>query len=283
MSSDIAFRAIAGFRMVTSGLDRLTEFYKAIGFDIGETALISSAEMTMLQLDGAGSRRSMALGDSRVELDCFEQRGRPYPGGTTASDLSFQHLALITDNAHAAWRRAQDAGAVSITRGNPVTLPQSSGGVTAIKFRDPEGHPLELLEFPRGSNSAWIGSGIMRIDHTAISVADLATSRRFYEGLGLTGGERTLNRGPTQVALDGLDGVEVEILAMNPTDVPPHLELLGYRHPVGRSHQPFAANAIAATRVFCCSTRDALLRDPDGHLLQLIRQDQSPADILLRR
>jgi catechol 2,3-dioxygenase-like lactoylglutathione lyase family enzyme len=269
MSSDVGLRAIAGFRIVTTDLDRLTEFYKAIGFDIGETALISSAEMAVLELDGEGSRRSMALGDSRVELDCFEQRGRPYPGGATASDLIFQHLALITDNARAAWRRAQGAGAVSITRGHPVTLPQSSGGVTAIKFRDPEGHPLELLEFPRGSNSAWMGSGIMRIGHSAISVADLATSRRFYEGLNLTQGERTLNQGPTQVALDGLDGVQVDVLAMNPTDAPPHLELLGYRHPVGRLHEPFAANDLAATRIFWHSTRDALLRDPDGHLLQL--------------
>jgi len=83
--------------------------------------------------------------------------------------------------------------------------------------------------------------GIMRIEHSAISVADLAASRRFYEGLGLTGDERTPNRGPTQVALDGLDGVEVDIRAMNPTDAPPHIELLGYRRPVGRRHQPFAA------------------------------------------
>jgi len=257
--------------MVTADIGRLTAFYKAIGFDIGETAPISAAEMAVLELDGVGSRRSMALGETRVDLDCFEQRGRPYPHGAIASDLLFQHLALITDNAHAAWRRAQVAGAVSITRGNPVTLPQSSGGVTAIKFCDPEGHPLELLEFPRGSNSVWTGSGIMGIDHSAISVTDIATSRRFYEGLGLTQGKRTLNRGPTQIALDGLDAVEVEILAMNPTDAPPHIELLGYRHPVGRSHELFAANDLAATRIFWHSTRDALLRDPDGHLLQLTR------------
>ena len=271
MSSDVVFRAIAGFRMVTAALGPLTAFYRAIGFDIGKTAPISAAEMAVLELDGVGSRRSIALGETRVDLDCFDQRGRQYPDGATAADLLFQHIALVTDDAHRAWRRAQNAGATPISRGEPVTLPQSSGGVTTIKFRDPEGHPLELLEFPRGSNSAWVGSGIMGIDHSAISVTDIATSRRFYEGLGLTQGKRTLNRGPTQVALDGLDGVEVDVLAMNPTGAPPHLELLGYRHPVGRSHEPFAANDLAATRIFWHSTRDALLRDPDGHLLQLIR------------
>ncbi len=257
--------------MVTADLDRLTDFYRAIGFDIGETATISAAEMAVLELDGGGSRRSMALGETRVDLDCFDQRGRSYPGGATASDLVFQHLALVTEDAHAAWRRAQNAGATPISRGDPVTLPQSSGGVTAIKFRDPEGHPLELLEFPAGSNCPWIGSGIMGIDHSAISVADIARSRQFYEGLGLTQGKLTLNRGPTQVALDGLDGVEVDVLAMNPTDAPPHVEMLGYRHPVGRLHEAFAANDLAATRIFWHSSRDALVRDPDGHLLQLTR------------
>ena len=31
-----------------------------------------------------------------------------------------------------------------------VRLPDNSGGVTAYKFRDHDGHPLELLEFPQG-------------------------------------------------------------------------------------------------------------------------------------
>ena len=277
------FRAIAGFRLVTADLERLTAFYGAIGFGIGEIVTISPAEMLVLGLKGGGSRRSMMLGESRVDLDCFGYGGRSYPDGATASDLVFQHLALVTDDANAAWRRAQDAGAAAITRGEPVTLPQSSGGVTAVKFRDPEGHPLELLEFPPGSNSLWNGRGIMGIDHTAISVGDVAVSRSFYEEHGLTQGKRTINQGPTQVALDGLDGVEVEVLPMNPTEPPPHVELLGYRLPIGRRHEPLAANDVAATRIVWQSNRNALVRAPDGHLLQLIQQDQSPADILSRR
>jgi catechol 2,3-dioxygenase-like lactoylglutathione lyase family enzyme len=143
--------------------------------------------------------------------------------------------------------------------------------VTAIKLRDPEGHPLELLEFPSGSNSSWNGRGIMGIDHTAISVADVRTSLRFYEGHGLTQGSRTINQGPKQDALDGFDGVEVDVVPMNPAEKPPHVELLSYRFPIGRQHDPFAANDIAATRIVWRSERDALVRDPDGHLLQLIR------------
>ena len=88
---------------------------------------------------------------SRVDLECFDRPGRAYPPSATACDLVFQHFALVTDDAEAAWRRrALEAGATPISREGPVTLPASGGGVTAIKFRDPEGHPLEFLEFPAG-------------------------------------------------------------------------------------------------------------------------------------
>jgi catechol 2,3-dioxygenase-like lactoylglutathione lyase family enzyme len=271
MSSDLIFGAIAGFRLVTADIDRLTAFYKAIGFRIVETATIPSAEMMVLGLDGKGLRRSMTLGDSLVDLDCFDRRGRPYPTGATACDLIFQHLALVTDDAQIAWRLARHAGATPITRDGPVTLPQSSGGVTAVKFRDPEGHPLELLEFPPGAHSSWRGRGIAGIDHSAVSVADVGKSQRFYEEHGLTRGDRTLNQGPPQVALDDLKNVVVDVIPMNPAEKPPHLELLGYRHPIGRSDEPLAANDVAATRVVFRSNQEALVRDPDGHLIQLIR------------
>ena len=279
MSSDVTFGAIAGFRLVTAQPQLLLTFYQAIGLIAGEIAPIPAAEMAVLGLEGSGWRRSMTLGKSRLDLDTFDLPGRPYPDRTNASDLVFQHLAFVTDDASAAWRRARNAGATSITRGEPVTLPLSSGGVAAVKFRDPEGHPLELLEFPAGSNPSWQGRGMMGIDHSAISIADLAASRRFYQTHGLTEGKPTFNRGAAQVKLDGLDGVEVDVLPLNPPDKPPHLELLGYRQPVGRPHHPLAANDVAATRIVWSANRDALVRDPDGHLLQLTRRDRSPSDI----
>lgn len=266
------FRAIAGFRLVTADPAALAAFYRAIGFAIGAAAPIPAAEMELLGLAGGGSRIAMSLGPGRVDLDTFDRPGRPYPGGSTACDLVFQHLALVTDDAEAAWRRACDAGATQISRAGPVTLPRSAGGVKAVKFRDPEGHPLEFLQFPRGANAAWNGSGILGVDHSAISVSDIAASRRFYARHGLSAGAATVNHGPTQDALDRLDGVEVDVLPMHPADKPPHLELLGYRHPVGRSPSPRSAvNDIAATRIVWRSDGDALVCDPDGHLHQLSR------------
>jgi catechol 2,3-dioxygenase-like lactoylglutathione lyase family enzyme len=272
------FRAIAGFRLVTAEPEMLAGFYQAIGFVAGASAPICAAEMALLALAGGGWRRPLTLGKSSLDLEWFELSGNPYPDHANGSDLIFQHLALVTDNAHSAWQAARNAGATPITRGQPVTLPPSSGSVTAVKFRDPEGHPLELIQFPTGTNPEWQGRGVMGIDHSAISTADLASSQRFYEAHGLTVGKRSLNQGPTQVALDGLDGVEVDVQPMYPSAKPPHVELLGYRQPVGRPHKPLAANDVAATRIIWSSDRDALVRDPDGHLMQLMRQDRSPAN-----
>jgi catechol 2,3-dioxygenase-like lactoylglutathione lyase family enzyme len=283
MSSGVMVSAIGGFRLVAGDLERLTAFYRAIGFVAGEITPIAPAEMAVLGLAGVGWRRPMALGGSHVDLDWFDRPGRSYPCDATACDLVFQHLALVTDDVQTAWRRAHAAGATPITRGGPATLPASSGRVTAMKFRDPEGHPLELVAFPPGGNPAWRGAGMMGIDHSAISIADIAASRRIYEEYGLAPGKRSLNRGPTQVALDGLDGVEVVVLPMNPTQATPHVELLNYRHPARRPHGLMAANDVAATRIVCWSEQEALVRDPDGHLPQFKRKDRSPADILSRR
>lgn len=265
------FGALSGFRLVTTDAGRLSAFYAALGFSVGEVAPIPRAEMDLLGLAGRGSRLSLALGPSRLDLDSFDHPGQSYPEDANAADLIFQHLALVTDDAAIAWERARAAGAIAISRACPVTLPASSGGVTAVKFRDPDGHPLELLQLPAGAGTDWSGSGILGIDHSAISVSDIAASRAFYAGNGLRKGDATLNRGQAQETLDGLDNVEVDVVPMIPTTATPHVELLGYRHPTAWSHQDLAANDIAATRIVWAADEDALWRDPDGHLHQLRR------------
>ena len=81
----------------------------------------------------------------------------------------------------------------------------------------------------------------------------------------------TLNSGPTQVDLDGLADVEVDVVPLLPPLECPHLELLCYRVPRGEASVPLAANDIAATRIVWRSDVDALVRDPAGHLHLLKR------------
>jgi catechol 2,3-dioxygenase-like lactoylglutathione lyase family enzyme len=268
MSSDVTFNAIAGFRLVTAAPEQLAVFYRAIGFEVGDPTPILMEEMKVLGLRGGGSRRTMALGPSRVDLDVFDRPGRGYPTGATACDHIFQHLALVTDDADAAWRTARAAGATPISVTGPVQLPKAAGGVIAIKFRDPEGHPLEFLQFPSVANPDWSGAGLMGIDHSAVCVSDVAASERFYARHGLCDGKRSLNHGPTQAALDGLDDVEVDVVPMNPSKHPPHVELLSYRRPTAVAGGRLSPNDVAATRIVWRSDQEGLLHDPDGHLHQ---------------
>jgi catechol 2,3-dioxygenase-like lactoylglutathione lyase family enzyme len=258
--------AIAAFRLTTTVPERLARFYESIGFSVGRAVAVPQTEMTLLGLAGGGIRIDLHVGGQRVELEAFDRKGRPYPENATAADLCFQHFALVTPDAAAAWERARAHGATPISLAGPVRLGASAGGLTAVKLRDPEGHPLEFLQFPTAPESGRASEWLSGIDHSAICVADAAASRGFYEELGLTVGRPTLNQGPTQVALDGLAGVCVEVVPMVPQTGTPHLELLRYRSPPSRPARRLQVNDVAATRIVWRSNRDALLRDPDGHL-----------------
>jgi hypothetical protein len=59
---------------------------------------------------------------------------------------------------------------------------------------------------------------------------------------------------------------------MAPQEQSVHLELLGYLNPRGRGCPPVEANDVAATRVVWAADRNALLRDPDGHLHELRKE-----------
>lgn len=258
--------SITGFRLTAAEPERLARFYEGLGFEAGARERIPNDEIALLGLQKGGTRLPLRLGEQRIDLDTFDELGRPYPTAATSADLCFQHLALVTDDAAAMWACAVTLGAAPISIGGPVTLPASAGGIIALKFRDIEGHPLELLQFPSRSGSRRQGPGLLGIDHSAISVSDVGLSCRFYEALGLSPRGPTLNRGPTQTALDGLPEVEVDVVPMIPRRAVPHLELLGYRKPVGRTAGRLQANDMAATRTVWAADRDALVRDPDGHL-----------------
>jgi catechol 2,3-dioxygenase-like lactoylglutathione lyase family enzyme len=267
--------AITAFRLTTSDSERLAHFYAELGFAVGGREAIDDEEIALLGLNGGGSRLPLRLGGQRLDLDCFDAPGRLYPTGATAADLCFQHLALVTDDADIAWKRVKTLGATPISTSGPVRLPPSTGVAAAIKFRDPDGHPLELLQLAIASGRSWTGTRLLGIDHSAISVADIRASRLFYEALGLSVQGPTLNQGPTQMVLDGLPEVEVDVVPMLPPQDTPHLELLGYRKPTGRIAGRYEANDVAATRIVWAADRDELVRDPDGHL-HLLRREASP-------
>lgn len=269
--------SIIAFRLTTARPELLTPFYRQLGFSVGDPEPIGPDEIALLGLECRGVRVPLSLGEQRIDLDTFNAAGREYPADSTAADLCFQHLALVTDDIAAAWKHVLAIGGRPISTEGPVRLPPATGLAAAVKFRDPEGHPLELLQFPPHRAGRRVGTGLLGIDHSAISVADADASRRFYEALGLSVHQPTLNRGPTQVSLDGLPGVEVNVVPLLPQRPTPHLELLGYLEPTGRPAGAVEVPDAAATRIVWAADRDQLIRDPDGHLHLLRREESVPA------
>lgn len=149
----------------------------------------------------------------------------------------------------------------------------------AWKFRDPDGHPLELLWFPPGGGRAvWrqypAGSVFLGIGHSALAVSGAARSLRFCRGLGFKVAGRSRNAGPARSRLDGLPGSRLRVLSLRPEAADgPGLELLAYRPP-GRPATDIRPGDTAAdwTTVEMPGLSGAgprCVRDPDGHLLLL--------------
>ena len=206
--------------------------------------------------------------------------GRPFPLDSCSNDLWFQHLAIVVDDMDAACRHLDACGGWRpVSDGGPQRLPPTNGNVRAFKFRDPDGHPLELIWFPPGTGrAAWHGPALrplfLGIDHSAIAVSSTARSLRFYRALGLRPRSRSWNHGPAQSRLDGLPGARLRVTSLRPAgETGPGLELLRYVPP-GRT-DPGRQSADAATDWVTLAVPRGpgatvrMVRDPDGHMLLL--------------
>ena len=244
--------------LVVSDLDRAEDDYvRILGCRVERRDAIEPSLTGVLCVPPARGRRSMLrLGRQRIELLEFtDSAGRAYPPDSTSTDIWFQHVAIIVSDMRRAYQRVMtDQRFRPISRRGPVRLPDGSGGVTAFKFRDHDGHPLELLAFPAGQVPAeWRAAGgagcFLGVDHTAIAVSDTARSSEFFGSVfGFGAGARTENRGPEQDALDDVDGVRVSVTRLGPDRPVPRLELLNYHVGTRRPIPPdTASNDITAT------------------------------------
>ena len=293
--------------VTVSDLDRTEGFYRdGLGFEtVGRHEMAGDGFAHLVGLrDGRAKTLTMRLGQDEVIFVEYDRAGKPYPADSRSPDLWFQHFAIVVsdmDKAYAALRRV---GFTPISDAGPVTLPPANGFVKAFKFRDPDGHPLELLYFPPGQGrSVWAGHTdklFLGVDHSAIGVADTERSEAFYEKLlGMSVAYEGVNRGPTQESLDGTFGAVVRITGLRPpSERGPGVEFLEYRTPAtGRpapvdtlsndlvhvaldfavddldgmvvklrqAHTPF----VSPDAVDLGGVRAALVRGPDGHAILL--------------
>ena len=226
--------------VTVSDLDRAEGFYRdGLGFETvgrGEVAGDGFAHLVGLR-DGRAKTLTMRLGQEEVTFVKYDAPGKPYPADSRSPDRWFQHFAIVVSDMDKAYAQLQRVGFTPISNAGPVTLPPANGFVRAFKFRDPDGHPLELLYFPPGQGRrVWAGAGdrlFLGIDHSAIGVADTERSEAFYEKLlGMRVAYEAVNRGPTQESLDGTFGAVVQITGLRPpAETGPGVEFLEYRTP----------------------------------------------------
>jgi catechol 2,3-dioxygenase-like lactoylglutathione lyase family enzyme len=305
-------KAVAMVGMTVSDLDRAVGFFEEVLTfrKIAETEVFGDSYERLTGVFGARMRIArLQLGDEILELtEYLVPRGRPIPPDARSNDLAFQHVAIIVSDMDEAYRRLRRYRVEHASTG-PQTLPAwnpAAGGISAFYFKDPDGHALEILQFPEGKGDAkWQRADalFLGIDHTAIVVDDTGRSLGFYrDTLGMRVAGESENYGTEQERLNNVFGARLRITALRAA-TGPGVELLEYLAPSGgrptpdlRSNDLAHWHTVVATgdlpgaerRLFRARpvfvspgaidlggkelgfSAAMRLRDPDGHAVQVV-------------
>ncbi|HEX5632556.1 MAG TPA: VOC family protein, partial [Gemmatimonadales bacterium] len=311
----IVARAVAAVALTVSDADRSRDFYRdVLAFEPVADVVVEGAQGEALT--GVRSRLRLVrlqLGDEQIELVQYLDRpGRAAPAPMQSNDRWFQHVAIIVRDMDSAYARLERAGVTRVSvapQRLPETIPPAAG-IRAFYFRDPDGHPLEILEFPADKGAPkWHAPGdglFLGIDHTAIVVHDTDRSLAFYRDLlGMELRGESMNFGAEQERLNDVRGARLRISGLRAASGP-GVEFLDYREP--RTGRPYPGDARPndllhwQTRVIVDDVeraladarargsrvishgavsldpattgyrRAALVRDPDGHAVELVER-----------
>ena len=295
--------------MTVSDLDRSVTFYSQV---------LTFEKISEVEVDGPdwehlegvfGVRMRIArmrLGDEVLELtEYLAPRGKPTPSDAHSNDRWFQHIAIVVSDMDAAYRRLREFNVQHASSG-PQRLPdwnKNAAGIQAFYFRDPDGHPLEVLAFPRGKgDSKWHAKSdrlFLGIDHTAIVVSDTNASLRFYrDTLGFAVVGESENYGIEQEHLNNVFGAHLRITSLRagtgpgiefleylaPSDGRPYPEdekpndlmhwqttvrTRGAQHALNQTRR-MKAHTISSAIVKIDTRQSVIVRDPDGHALEIV-------------
>jgi catechol 2,3-dioxygenase-like lactoylglutathione lyase family enzyme len=229
----LAIRAVDRIEIPVADMDRSVKFFsEVLEFSIRSDQRVDATEF------GAVRRVELQLGDERLRLTQYLDRpGKLFPADSRANDRSFQHVAIIVSDMDRAYQKLRRFKVRHASSG-PQTLPdwnENAAGIRAFYFRDPDGHFLEILDFPPDKgNPKWQRPGdklFLGIDHTAIVVADTDSSLQFYrDQLGLRIAGQSENFGVEQEHLNGVFAARLRITALR-AESGPGIELLEYLSP----------------------------------------------------
>lgn len=302
-----AIEAVTMIGITVGDLDRSVEFFTdVLTFERVAASGVEAGSFAGIEGNPNARARTaqLRLGDERIELTEYQSpRGRPFPADSRSNDRWFQHVAIIVRDMDQAYAWLNGRMVRHASKG-PQRLPdwnRSAAGIKAFYFHDPDGHFLELLEFPpdKGDPKWRLPTGrlFLGIDHTAIVVEDTQASLRFYRdtlGFKIAGGSE--NYGVEQENLNNVRGAHLRITTLR-APRGPAIELLEYIHP--HDGRPYPSDARAndllhwqtrlivhdpvglAQRLQAAGTRfasigsdraeedDWMVRDPDGHAMLL--------------
>lgn len=230
--------------MTVSDMDEAVEFYtRVLTFEKVSDVEVWGEEYEQLQgVFGVRMRVvRLRLGEETLELtEYLAPKGRQIPSDSRSNDRWFQHFAVITSNMDQAYARLRQHKVQHASTG-PQTLPQwnkNAGGIKAFYFKDPDGHPLEILEFPLDKGAEkWrqlraSGQLFLGIDHTAVVVSDTEASLKFYrDALGFTVAGGSENYGTEQEHLNNVRGARLRITALRAPGGGIGIEFLEYLAP----------------------------------------------------
>src|SRR5437667_4337396 len=261
--------------ITVSDMDRAVDFYsKVLTFQKVSDAEVAGESYE--HLEGVFGLRMrvvrMRLGDEFNELtEYLAPKGRSIPVDSRSNDRWFQHIAIIVSDIDKAYARLRQ-NKVEHASSGPQRIPywyKKAAGISAFYFKDPDEHPVEVLQFPpdkglekwhRPTDKLFLG-----IDHTAIVVWDTDASVKFYRDLlGMRVAGESENYGTEQEHLNNVFGAHLRITALRGANGP-GIELLEYLAP--RDGRPFPSDEQASDVVH----RQTILLAPsaDGAARQL--------------
>jgi catechol 2,3-dioxygenase-like lactoylglutathione lyase family enzyme len=308
--------AVDSVGITVSDIDQAIKFYsEVLSFQkISDIEVLGNEYDRLHGLFGVRLRVvKMRLGNEFLELtEYLTPKGKPIPVESRSNDRWFQHIAIAVsdmDQAYEILRKYK----VKYASTAPQRIPDSNkaaAGIRAFYFKDPDGHNLEIIYFPKGKGDPkWQQNSqqvFLGIDHTAIVVGNTEASLKFYRDLlGLKLAGESENFGNEQEHLNNVFGAKLRISGLRASSGL-GIEFLDYIAPSDGKPFPSDArpndlwhwqttlvvkdiNAIAqklrANRTIFISTdtiefpnqtlgfkRGIIVRDPDGHALRIIEK-----------
>jgi catechol 2,3-dioxygenase-like lactoylglutathione lyase family enzyme len=290
MKKMMPIKAVESVQITVADMDRSIYFYTTIlACEKVSDRQISGVETDLLYgLSDVHLRVvKLQLGDESFELiEFLTPKGRPMPVDSRSNDRWFQHIAIVVRDMEQAYQQLHHHWVSQISP-NPQTLPAwnpVAGGIESFYFKDPDGHNLELIHFPASKGDLrWqkqTKSLFLGIDHTAIVVADTATSLAFYcDLLGMKLEQQSLNSGSEQEKLSDVPHPTVKISSLN-ASAGWGIELLEYIEPNDGRSMPIDTHT---NDIWCCQTIIIITENLTSKIQQLQTEQLTliPTDVTL--